>query len=247
MSKDPAFLFYYQDWLVGTGMMTYRQKGAYIDLLAHMADQGGILELNQIRSILGTSFKRLWPKLAHKFIVNEGFYNNTKLTEVIERRKKFCESRRKAKLKCDEDNVRIYFLRDNDSGNIKIGSSVNPARRFNEITNQTISVAGSSTTRNYKLIWYSDPTLRKNEKLIHTTYEDKRVVGEWFNLSVSELNEITKRFFGVTYVERTIKHTTAHMGNENETENGNTLTPPPVNIDLPEGKGKDFLNGVQNI
>ena len=154
MSKDPAFLFYYQDWLVGTGMMTYRQKGAYIDILAHMADQGGTLELNQIRSILGRKFVNLWPQVQKKFVQNGSSFHNEKLSDVLAKRAKFCESRRKNRLsKVDKCKTSVKHVK---------------------------------------------------------TYD-------------------------------------RHMGNENETENGNTLTPPPVNIDLPEVKGKDFLNGVQNI
>ena len=35
MSKDPAFLFYPNDYLGGTMGMTFEMKGAYIDLLIH--------------------------------------------------------------------------------------------------------------------------------------------------------------------------------------------------------------------
>lgn len=42
MAKDPAFLFYYQDFLVGTDHMTLGQIGLYIRLLCHQANRGSI-------------------------------------------------------------------------------------------------------------------------------------------------------------------------------------------------------------
>ena len=37
--KDPAFLFYYQDFLVGTTFMSNEEVGAYIRVMAHLADK----------------------------------------------------------------------------------------------------------------------------------------------------------------------------------------------------------------
>ena len=40
--KDPAFLFYYQDFLVGTSFMSNEVIGAYIKILCYQADKGSI-------------------------------------------------------------------------------------------------------------------------------------------------------------------------------------------------------------
>ena len=40
MAKDPAFLFYYQDFLVGTDHLSNESIGAYIRCLCHQAHRG---------------------------------------------------------------------------------------------------------------------------------------------------------------------------------------------------------------
>ena len=44
MGKDPAFLFYPNDWLGGTMGMTFEQKGAYMELLMMQFNQGQFTE-----------------------------------------------------------------------------------------------------------------------------------------------------------------------------------------------------------
>ena len=51
MAKDPAVLFYTQDFLVGTMTMSYEQKGKYITLLC-LQHQKGKLTLKDLQAIL---------------------------------------------------------------------------------------------------------------------------------------------------------------------------------------------------
>jgi hypothetical protein len=121
-----------------------------------------------------------------------------------------------------------------DSGLFKIGSSVNPVRRYNEITNQTKSVTGSSENRNYKLTWYSEPTLRKVENEVHSLLKNKRIDGEWFKLTNSDIyiikSIIAKTYVNnnETYVERTMERT----GNENENENKDKTKDKVLHLDV---------------
>lgn len=94
MSKDPAFLFYYRDWLVGTATMSLDEKGAMIELLAHLADKGGKLTEAQIKKILGRRFKLMWFKIGFKFEFDGSHYSNLKLSGIMEKRLKFCASRK---------------------------------------------------------------------------------------------------------------------------------------------------------
>jgi len=50
MSKDPAFLFYYQDFLVGTDHMTNEAVGAYARCLCYQAHKG-FVSVDHMRSI----------------------------------------------------------------------------------------------------------------------------------------------------------------------------------------------------
>jgi hypothetical protein len=91
MAKDPAVLFYTQDFLVGTMTMSYEQKGKYITLLC-LQHQKGKLTLKDLQSILNEED----VDVAEKFIKDsDGFYYNQKLKYESERRKNYSESRRK--------------------------------------------------------------------------------------------------------------------------------------------------------
>jgi len=91
MAKDPAVLFYTQDFLVGTMTMSYEQKGKYITLLC-LQHQKGKLTLKELQSILNEED----IEVAEKFIKeSDGFYYNQKLKFESERRKNYSESRRK--------------------------------------------------------------------------------------------------------------------------------------------------------
>lgn len=97
MAKDPAFLMYYQDWLVGTAFMSFQAKGAYMDILCHMADKGP-LRTFEIEQICKGNFEKTWPEISGKFKEKNHLWFNEKLDEVMEKRKKFSESRRNNRL-----------------------------------------------------------------------------------------------------------------------------------------------------
>lgn len=93
MAKDPAFLFYPNDWLGGTSIFTREEKGAYIDLLVAQFNHGK-LTIENIRTILGLDFDRLWEKIQGKFKQKKGLYYNERLSNEIIKRQKYAESRR---------------------------------------------------------------------------------------------------------------------------------------------------------
>lgn len=105
MAKDPAFLFYPNDWLGGTQTFTRVHKGAYMDLL--MAQHAnGHMPIEDVQHILGEKdFKDLWPKLQKKFKKdNSGHFFNQKLEDEMIKRRKFTESR-KNNLSHKEDHM----------------------------------------------------------------------------------------------------------------------------------------------
>jgi len=91
--KDPAFLFYYQDFIMGTQFMSEADVGKYIRILCHQADKGSLTK-EQVLSICGAS--GFTPSLQEKLVSDgNGKYYNEKLKEVMKQRRVFTESRRK--------------------------------------------------------------------------------------------------------------------------------------------------------
>lgn len=209
MAKDPAVLFYTSDFVLGTMFMTYEQKGQYIHILC-IQHQGGKLPKEFMVRILGSMENPVWEKFE---VDEEGYYFNKRMMVEAAKRKAYTDSRRNARAKCDEDNVRIYLIRDNETGNIKIGSSVNPTRRLSEMLNQTSPAILSGTNRDYELLWFSNPTIRLEEGKLHKKYKHLRVTGEWFVLTKKEIDEIRTLFHTL---ERTLEHNTLSTENENE-------------------------------
>lgn len=94
MAKDPAILWYWNDWLGGTTTFSRHQKGCYIDLL-HAQFNSGHLSLEQIKTVLGSDFGNTWPTISKKFKQDEhGFYFNERLETEQEKRRKFSEKQR---------------------------------------------------------------------------------------------------------------------------------------------------------
>ena len=90
MSKDPAFLFYPNDWLGGTMGMTFEEKGAYMELLMMQFNRG-----HMTSHMIGQTIGQLWVNIEDKFEVDEkGLYYNARLQEEQIKRKRFTESRR---------------------------------------------------------------------------------------------------------------------------------------------------------
>ena len=88
-NNDPAFLFYSQDFIVGTMAMPFEEKGKYITLLCYQ-HQTGHFSLETIWFLLGSAS----DMLLSKFIQDEkGLYYNERLEIEIIKRNKYSESR----------------------------------------------------------------------------------------------------------------------------------------------------------
>jgi len=90
MAKDPAFLFYPNDYLGGTMGMTFEEKGAYIELLMMQFNRG-----HMTSHMIGQVVGQIWDKVKHKFKQDENkLWYNERLEIEIKRRKAYTESRR---------------------------------------------------------------------------------------------------------------------------------------------------------
>lgn len=90
MAKDPAFLFYPNDWMGGTMGMTFEEKGAYMELLILQFNRG-----HMTSHMIGQTVGQLWDNIKEKFIQDDkGLWFNERLEAEKEKRKTFVNSRK---------------------------------------------------------------------------------------------------------------------------------------------------------
>lgn len=89
MGKDPAFMFYSGDFLVGTMTMSFEDRGKYITILSYMHQNGRISE-ETIRLLVGSVSDMLRLKFSQD---KDGNWFNNRLESEIEKRKNFVSSR----------------------------------------------------------------------------------------------------------------------------------------------------------
>lgn len=92
MAKDPAFLFYYSDFLLGTDFMSHKEVGQYIRVLCHLADKGQLEEKQVLRICKASAIP---SNILSKLKFDNGFYYQERLRKEVDKRKAFSESRRK--------------------------------------------------------------------------------------------------------------------------------------------------------
>jgi hypothetical protein len=105
MAKDPAMLWYWNDWYSGTTLMSRFLKGCYMDLL-HAQFNHGHLSLEEIKICLGSDFGTSWPTIQKKFKQSDkGLFFNERLDEEKLKRQKFSESRKNNRSKKTYDTT----------------------------------------------------------------------------------------------------------------------------------------------
>lgn len=121
MAKDPAFLFYHQDFFTGVSDMTNDEVGAYIRCLCIQASKGGISEKHM--KLICNSHD-VHSAIKHKFIFDAStdLFVNIRLKSEIDKRKKYSESRannRRNPNKKDEDmnNISISYVKHMENEN----------------------------------------------------------------------------------------------------------------------------------
>lgn len=136
MAKDPAVLFYTQDFLVGTLTMTDEQRGKYIYLLC-LQHQKGKLTLTDLKSKLTDED----IDVANRFPLQpDGFYYNQRMYDESVKRKNYTESRRNNRKKKDDvDILHISKSYVNRMENANANENVN--KDINEYTSADINIA----------------------------------------------------------------------------------------------------------
>lgn len=84
--------------------------------------------------------------------------------------------------KIEKDKDYVYLMLNTDTSLIKIGKSNNPRYRERTLHSQEPSV-------HLIALWRCSQEV---EKILHVKFNDKRVRGEWFRLTIKELTELEK-------------------------------------------------------
>lgn len=116
--KDPAVLFYFQDFLVGTEFMTDEETGKYIRILCHQADKGALSKIHLERICGGKIPDAIIEKLKQN---GDGKYYQERMKIEKEKRVNYSESRRKNRVKKDNKICKTYDIHmENENEDINI-------------------------------------------------------------------------------------------------------------------------------
>jgi hypothetical protein len=98
MAKDPAFLFYYSDWLSSTNSLKADERGYYIQLLANQASLGSLPnDIEELANLAGVRFSE-YEHFKHVFkhtlkakftVSSNGRLVNMKLVEIQQKRNNY--------------------------------------------------------------------------------------------------------------------------------------------------------------
>jgi hypothetical protein len=173
--KDPAFLFYSNDFLSGTMLMTDEQIGKYIKLLC-LQHQKGHLKEKDMLNICKTYDEDIFSKFIQD---EEGLYYNERLEEETKKRNKYCESRKNNRKKKDleeptkktydntydktydntYDNTYVFHMENendneniisNNSNNINSNNSILYDKNVEKINDLFIETIGSTNINNIR-------------------------------------------------------------------------------------------------
>jgi len=164
MSKDPAFLFYPNDYIGGTMGMTFEEKGAYIELLMLQFNRG-----HMTLHMIGQTVGQLWDTLQDKFVADDkGLYYNKRLDEEIFKRKNYVKSRNN-----NRSGANQYSNNKEDT----TGHMTSHMENENEDVNRDIVIDDNIPYK--EIIDYLN--LKANTKFQHSSVKTKGLIKARFN------------------------------------------------------------------
>jgi uncharacterized protein YdaU (DUF1376 family) len=189
MAKDPAFLFYYQDFLVGTDDMTNDEVGAYIRCLCHQASKGSLTDKHMMKICLSSD---IYKSVVSKFSVDEdGSLFNERLRIEVLKRAAFAESRRNNRLKSNKNkhmkNISKTYVRhmENENEDIIINKKNKEKNKFIAPTIQEViayfEINGyPSTHATHVFNYYADANWKDSKGQPVRNWKQK-MRGVWFD------------------------------------------------------------------
>ena len=200
MGKDPAVLFYTADFLSGTILMDYEQRGKYITLLC-LQHQKGILCEKDMFKICGEYDEDIFSKFVKS---DDGFYYNKRMFDEAEKRKKYSESRsNNRKKKKSED------MSDDECDTSK--SYVPHMGNENENRNENRNNTCKKVKRVYKKKEFIPPTFEdvlsyakeRNREDLAKKFYDYFTAGDWVDSNGKKVERWKAKF--ITWENNTEK------------------------------------------
>lgn len=120
MAKDPAVLFYTNDFLSGTFTMTDEQVGKYIRLLCIQHQKGYLTEKDML-NICKTYDEDVYSK----FVKENSKYYNERMRSEADKRRKYSESRRNNRKTIKDDNICKTYVQHMENEDENINEDIN--------------------------------------------------------------------------------------------------------------------------
>ena len=178
MAKDPAFLFYPNDYIGGTMGMTFEEKGAYMELLMMQFNRG-----HMTSHMIGQTIGQLWDKVQDKFIQDEkGLWYNNRLEEEKNKRKSFTQSRR------NNISGNNQYTKKQEK---KVGYMTSHMEDVNEDVNESIDLIYYFNSENFINSWndWKSYKLTEHKFKYKALKSEQAALTELYNLSLK--NEVT--------------------------------------------------------
>jgi hypothetical protein len=218
MSKDPAFLFYSNDFLTGTYTMNDEQVGKFIRLLCLQHQKGELTEKDML-NVCKTYDEDIFSKFNK---TEKGFYNE-RLRNEAEKRKLYSESRKNNRKKKDIKDISKTYVSHMENEN------------ENEIVNTKIKgIKPDSTTK----IELTETQLGSCIEYLQIT-KNKKVSKE----NIKGLFEVfkVKEFTGLKYYNSEAEIYT-HFLNSLKYEKLEDIK--PISVKSNDDKAKQILNSI---
>lgn len=203
MAKDPAFLFYPNDYIGGTMGMTFEEKGAYVELLMCQFNRG-----HMTSHMCGQLVGQIWDNIKHKFKKDEeGLYFNVRLESEINKRKAYTDSRRnniKGKNQYTNNDAHMeghmtsHMENENENENIngnnnslskeeiKLNRILAAENKFKETVSEYISIYGEEMCVEFANYW-TEPN-KSHTKLkfeMQDTWDLSRRLSRWAKIPIN--------------------------------------------------------------
>ena len=195
MNRDPAFLFYFQDFAWGTRRFTLEEKGLYIELMCEQADsKTGSISEKDMNIICKTYEIDMNKTVISKFKKDENGYYNEVLRDTIKKRRDYSESRRQNRLSKPDKKDNISKTYDNHMVNEIEDVIENETKTVNKDVNKPKS--GTNEMFDYFCKNYE---MFLGNKYIATFAKDKKIIKDLLKvISKEELMKIIVSYFEST-------------------------------------------------
>jgi hypothetical protein len=183
MAKDPSFLFYSNDFLTGTYLMSDEQVGKYIRLLCLQHQKGFLCEKDMIKIC-----KSYDEDIFSKFIKEDEIYYNKRLSEETEKRKLYSESRKNNRKSKDMINISKTYVQHMENENENNITSINTLNtNSNSIKKEynTVTDSKDSNWETDKNNFTSDEQMQMNYKTVYGLTREEVV--EYINKFITQI------------------------------------------------------------